>query len=205
MSYSKKEERSVQFSTTRTLILASASPRRKELFERLHVPFTIHTADVDEHSIDMITPEQYVKDVALLKAHAVARKHPGTVVIGADTTVAYDGELLHKPTSAAEAFLHLSKLRGRTHYVLTAVAIIEENGNETVFVEKTAVTFKHVSDALLHAYIATGDPFDKAGGYGIQTDGVFLVERIEGDYLNVVGLPLAALCEQLLSQHILTL
>lgn len=195
----------MQFSTTRTLILASASPRRKELFARLHVPFTIRTADVDEQSVPMMTPEQYVKDVALLKAHAVAKAHPGTVIIGADTTVAYNGQLLHKPSSADEAFTHLSTLRGRTHNVLTAVAIIDEDGHETVFVEKTAVTFKHVSDALLQAYIATGDPFDKAGGYGIQTDGVFLVERIEGDYLNVVGLPLATLCEQLLSQHILTL
>ncbi|MEE1130349.1 MAG: Maf family protein [Caryophanon sp.] len=195
----------MQFHTTRTLILASASPRRKELIERLNVPFSIHTADVDEQSIAVLTPEQYVKDVALLKARAVAQSHHHAVVIGADTTVAQGNTLLHKPVDEAEALAHLQTLRGKTHHVLTAVAIIEEDGRETVFVEKTAVTFKHVSNELLLAYIATGDPFDKAGGYGIQTDGVFLVERIEGDYLNVVGLPLATLCEQLLSQRIITL
>ncbi|OCS94688.1 Maf family protein [Caryophanon latum] len=195
----------MQFQTTRTLILASASPRRKELIERLNVPFSIYTADVDEQSIAVLTPEQYVKDVALLKARAVAKMHQNAVVIGADTTVAQGNTLLHKPADAAEALAHLQALRGKTHHVLTAVAIIEEDGRETVFVEKTAVTFKHVSDELLHAYIATGDPFDKAGGYGIQTDGMFLVERIEGDYLNVVGLPLATVCEQLLSQRIITL
>ncbi|MBS7345165.1 MAG: septum formation protein Maf [Caryophanon sp.] len=195
----------MQFLTEKSIVLASASPRRKELFARLQIPFTIHTADVDEQSIAVLTPEQYVKDVALLKARAVAKQQPNRVIIGADTTVAAGNELLHKPVDAAEALSHLQALRGRTHHVLTAVAIIEEDGRETVFVEKTAVTFKQVSDDLLQAYIATGDPFDKAGGYGIQTDGVFLVERIEGDYLNVVGLPLATLCEQLLSQRIITL
>ena len=124
----------MQFQTTRTLILASASPRRKELIERLNVPFSIHTADVDEQSIAVLTPEQYVKDVALLKARAVAQMHRNAVVIGADTTVAYGNTLLHKPADEAEALAHLQSLRGKTHHVLTAVAIIEEDGRETVFV-----------------------------------------------------------------------
>lgn len=195
----------MQFQTTHQFILASASPRRKELFERLHIPFQIATADVDEQSVTMHTPEQFVKDVALLKTREVAKQYPQAVVIGADTTVVCDHELLHKPTTPQEATQHLQKLRGRAHEVLTAVAIIDEHGTETVFTEKTVVYFKQFSNALMTAYIATGDPFDKAGGYGIQTDGVFLVDRIEGDYLNVVGLPLASLCEQLISQNILKL
>lgn len=195
----------MQFQTTATFILASASPRRKEIFSQFGIPFTIETADVDEQSIAVVSPEQYVRDVALLKARAVAANHPEAVIIGADTTVAFNGILLHKPSGVDEAVTHLTTLRGQQHDVFTAVAIIEPNGTETVIVERTIVQFKQFSDALLHAYIATGDPFDKAGGYGIQTDGMFLVERIEGDYLNVVGLPVASLCEQLVAQQLLTL
>ncbi|WP_397538321.1 Maf family protein [Rummeliibacillus pycnus] len=189
----------MQFHTTKSFILASASPRRKEIFTRLNIPFDIVTSDVEETSVQASKVSQYVKEVALLKARDVAEKAPGKVIIGADTIVAKDNRLLHKPTSHEEAISHLRTLRGEAHDVLTGVAIIEENGEETTFVEKTKVIFKNVSDELLEAYVATGDPFDKAGGYGIQTDGVFLVDRIEGDYLNVVGLPLASLCEQLIS------
>ena len=194
----------MQFHTTKSFILASASPRRKELFGRLNIPFDIVTSDVEETSVQATEVSQYVRDVALLKARDVAKKVPGKVVIGADTIVAKDNQLLHKPTSHDEAMSHLRILRNTAHEVLTAVAIIEENGEETTFVENTKVIFRNVPDELLEAYVATGDPFDKAGGYGIQTDGVFLVDRIEGDYLNVVGLPLATLCEQLITKKIIT-
>lgn len=140
-----------------------------------------------------------------LKARDIARKAPGKVIISADTIVEKDNQLLHKPKSIEEARSHLRSLRGTSHQVLTAVAIIDENGSESTLVEITKVLFKNVTDELIEAYIETGDPFDKAGGYGIQTDGVFLVDRIEGDYLNVVGLPLARLCEQLLEQKLITL
>ncbi|MGG0657036.1 Maf family protein [Rummeliibacillus pycnus] len=195
----------MQFHTTKSFILASASPRRKEIFARLNIPFDIVTSDVEETSVQATEVSEYVKGVALLKARDVAGKTPGKVVIGADTIVAKDNQLLHKPTSHEEAMSHLRTLSDSAHYVLTAVAIIKENGEETTFVEKTKVIFKNVSDELLESYIATGDPFDKAGGYGIQTDGVFLVDRIEGDYLNVVGLPLATLCEQLVSLKLISL
>ncbi|MBK3493808.1 septum formation protein Maf [Viridibacillus sp. YIM B01967] len=195
----------MQFQTTRSFILASASPRRKELFSRLNIPFDIVTSDVEETSVQASEVAQYVTEVALLKARAVAKKTQGYVVIGADTIVAKDNQLLHKPKSSDEAMSHLRTLRSTAHEVLTAVAIIEEDGTETSLVEKTTVIFKNVSDALLEAYVATGDPFDKAGGYGIQTEGVFLVDRIEGDYLNVVGLPLASLCEQLISRKLISL
>ncbi|MFE6168631.1 Maf family protein [Viridibacillus arvi] len=195
----------MQFQTTRSFILASASPRRKELFGRLNIPFEIVTADVEETSVQASEVSQYVTEVALLKARAVAKITPGRLVIGADTIVAKDNQLLHKPKSHDEAMAHLRTLRNTAHEVLTAVAIIEEDGTETTLVEKTTVIFKNVSDALLEAYVATGDPFDKAGGYGIQTEGVFLVDRIEGDYLNVVGLPLASLCEHLIARKLITL
>ncbi|WP_102692122.1 Maf family protein [Rummeliibacillus pycnus] len=195
----------MQFHTSKSFILASASPRRKEIFARLNIPFDIVTSDVEETSVQATEVSQYVKEVALLKARDVAKKVPGRVVVGADTIVAKDNRLLHKPTSHDEAISHLRTLRGTAHEVLTAVAIIEENGEETTFVEKTKVIFKNVSDELIEAYVATGDPFDKAGGYGIQTEGVFLVDRIEGDYLNVVGLPLATLCEHLISLKLISL
>ncbi|MFF3099823.1 Maf family protein [Viridibacillus arvi] len=195
----------MQFQTTRSFILASASPRRKELFGRLNIPFEIVTADVEETSVQASEVSQYVTEVALLKARAVAKISPGRVVIGADTIVAKDNQLLHKPKSHDEAMAHLRTLRNTEHEVLTAVAIIEEDGTESTLVEKTTVIFKNVSDTLLEAYVATGDPFDKAGGYGIQTEGVFLVDRIEGDYLNVVGLPLASLCEHLIARKLITL
>lgn len=195
----------MQFYTAKSFILASSSPRRKEIFERLNIPFEIVSSDVEETSVQASEVTQYVKEVALLKARDVAKKVSGRVIIGADTIVAKDNQLLHKPTSHDEAISHLRTLRGTAHEVLTAVAIIEENGEETTFVEKTKVIFKNASDELLEAYVATGDPFDKAGGYGIQTDGVFLVDRIEGDYLNVVGLPLATLSEQLIMKNIITL
>lgn len=195
----------MQFQTTRSFILASASPRRKELFGRLNIPFEIVTADVEETSVQASEVSQYVTEVALLKARAVAKISPGRVVIGADTIVAKDNQLLHKPKSHDEAMAHLRTLRNTEHEVLTAVAIIEEDGTESTLVEKTTVIFKNVSDALLEAYVATGDPFDKGGGYGIQTEGVFLVNRIEGDYLNVVGLPLASLCEHLIARKLITI
>lgn len=195
----------MQFHTTKSFILASASPRRKEIFERLNIPFEIMTSDVEETGVQASDIEQYVKGVALLKARDVVKKVRGNVIIGADTVVAKDNKLLHKPTSQQEAMSHLHTLCGTSHEVLTAVAIIEENGTETTFVETTKVYFKNVSEELLKSYVATGDPFDKAGGYGIQTDGVFLVDRIEGDYLNVVGLPLASLCEQLVQRKLITL
>lgn len=195
----------MQFHTSKSFILASASPRRKEIFARLNIPFDIVTSDVEETSVQATEVSQYVKEVALLKARDVAKKVPGRVVVGADTIVAKDNRLLHKPTSHDEAISHLRTLRGTAHEVLTAVAIIEENGEKTTFVEKTKVIFKNVSDELIEAYVATGDPFDKAGGYGIQTEGVFLVDRIEGDYLNVVGLPLATLCEHLISLKLISL
>lgn len=187
------------------IVLASASPRRKELLRLLGFSFDIVTSDVEETSVQLVSPQQYVRDVALLKARDVAKKCAGKTIIGADTIVVYEQELLHKPKSREEAIAHLQKLVNNRHQVMTAVAIIEAGGTETTFVEETTVQFKNVSPALIEAYVNSGDPFDKAGGYGIQTSGALLVDRIEGDYNNVVGLPLATLTENLLTLHLLKL
>lgn len=195
----------MNFKTQESFVLASASPRRKELFEILGLDFKIVTSDVEETSVEFENDMQYVRDVALLKTRDIANKMDGHTIIGADTIVSFEGRLLHKPKTHEEAILHLHALRGQTHAVLTAVAIIDKDGNENTLVEKTIVRFKQVSDALIEAYVSSGDPFDKAGGYGIQTSGALLVDQIEGDYNNVVGLPIASLAEQLLTLNLITI
>lgn len=188
--------------TNHKLILASASPRRKELLGMLALPFEVMTSEVEEKSVQAETMQDYVKGVALLKTRDVAKKASEATIIGADTIVVYDNELLHKPKSREEALSHLQRLSDNKHVVMTAVAIIEPSGQETVFVEETTVVFHQLTQKLIEAYVDSGDPFDKAGGYGIQTIGTLLVKRIEGDYNNVVGLPLAALFSQLVDLQI---
>lgn len=193
----------MKFTTTHELVLASSSPRRKELFSMLKVPFQIVTSEVEETIIQEEDVRDYVREVARLKTRHVANKVPGKTVIGADTIVVFNDSLLHKPKTRAEAISHLQQLSGNCHSVLTAVSILEPTGKETTFVEETVVVFKELSFALVEAYVDSGDPFDKAGGYGIQTLGALFVEGIEGDYNNVVGLPLASLFEKLMERGII--
>ena len=189
----------MNFTSKEAFILASASPRRKELFSLLGIPFTIVTSNVEETSIKENSATKYVEQVALLKTRDVAQHHEGKVIIGADTIVSIQDELLHKPKSKEEAYAHLRKLSGQVHEVMTAVAIILPNGQEHTFVEKTAVHFREIDERLIDAYIASNSPYDKAGGYGIQEDGALFVKKIDGDYNNVVGLPIAAVVDKLLS------
>ncbi|QCR33032.1 nucleoside triphosphate pyrophosphatase [Lysinibacillus sp. SGAir0095] len=195
----------MNFKTNQHLVLASASPRRKELFSKLGVPFEVIASDVEETSVQAKTMDEYVQEVALLKARDVATKGKGKTIIGADTVVVFEDTLLHKPKDKEEAISHLTRLSENAHQVMTAVVIIQPDGREDVFVEKTKVFFKKLKRELIESYIETGDPFDKAGGYGIQTDGVLFVDHIVGDYNNVVGLPLASLFEKLLALNILKL
>lgn len=188
--------------TNHKLVLASASPRRKELLNMLALPFEVLTSEVEETSVQAHTMQDYVKGAALLKTRDVAKKAANATIIGADTIVVYNQELLHKPKTREEAISHLLRLSNNKHSVMTAVAIIEPNGKETTFVEETTVVFHRLSQELIEAYVDSGDPFDKAGGYGIQTIGTLLVKRIEGDYNNVVGLPLATLFSQLVDLQI---
>lgn len=189
----------MNFTTKEAFVLASASPRRKELFSILGLPFEIVTSDVEETSVVADSATTYVEEVALLKARDVAQYNEGKVVIGADTIVSFNDKLLHKPKNEKEAYNHLRTLSGQVHEVMTAVAIVLPDGTEHTFVEKTAVHFREIDERLMDAYIASGDPFDKAGGYGIQTDGALFVQKIDGDYNNVVGLPIASLVDKLLS------
>ncbi|WP_084050853.1 Maf family nucleotide pyrophosphatase [Deinococcus hopiensis] len=170
------------------MILASGSPRRRELLGNLGVPFRVLVSGEAEDSPER-DPERLAGELAGLKARAVARQHPQTVVIAADTVVATGGELLGKPEDEAENAAFLHRLSGQTHQVYTGVTVIVA-GQETGGVERTDVTFRSLTDAEIHHYARTGEGLDKAGGYGIQALGMALVARVDGDYSNVVGFPL---------------
>lgn len=168
-----------------TLVLASSSPRRRQLLEMLGLPIVVQPAHVQEIPLPREQPEAYARRLARDKARAV----PGALVLGADTIVVLDGEILEKPADADHAVAMLSRLQGRTHEVITAVCLVA-NGSEQVLADRTAVTMRPVDEALLRAYVATGEPLDKAGSYGIQGPGAALIERVEGDFFSVMGLPI---------------
>ena len=174
-------------------VLASASPRRKELLAELVDGFEICPSNADENITSYTSPEDLVKQLATLKASEVAFRpeYEGKMVIGSDTVVAYEGEVLGKPKDKADAFRMLKMLSGRAHAVYTGVCFARRFGEECTFdtqAAKTDVYFEDLSDEWIHAYIAGGSPMDKAGAYGIQDGG--LVKKIEGSYTNVVGFPL---------------
>ncbi len=178
------------------LILASGSPRRRDILQEQGLSFTVFTADFDEHSVSLADPEQGVQQLALGKAKAAMEKWRNegrpltedTVFLGADTIVVSDGIPMGKPADKEDAFATLKRLSGKAHQVYTGVALCRPAQTEC-FAVKTDVYFKPLSEEVIQAYIATGEPMDKAGSYGIQGLGGELVEKIDGDYLNVVGLP----------------
>lgn len=178
------------------LVLASASPRRRELLTRVGVRHAVRVADVDESTRPGEAPAAYVERLARAKALAVMPQAGGLPVLGADTTVVLDGDILGKPADAADAARLLRRLAGREHRVLTAVAV--RAGERCLSrLSETRVWFRALDDATVARYVATGEPMDKAGGYGIQGFGAALVARIDGSYSGVVGLPLAETCELL--------
>jgi septum formation protein len=173
------------------LILASASPRRRELLGRLGIPFRVIPSDVTEAARAGESPAAYALRVAREKALDVAHRHPGCWVLGADTIVTVDGQILGKPRDAADGHRMLTLLSGRAHQVMTAFVLVGRTG--TVFASQVVtsqVAFRPLTDEQIHAYLATGEPFDKAGAYAVQGRGATLVERVEGSYTNVVGLPM---------------
>lgn len=167
------------------LVLASASPRRRQLLASAGVAFEVRPADLDEAVLAGEAPRAYARRVAVDKARAV----PGDPVLAADTVVDLEGRVLGKPAHAAEARAILAALSGRTHRVHTAVAL-RRGERVHARVCTTAVTFRRLSADEIAAYVQTGEPFDKAGGYGIQGHGGALVDRVRGSYTNVIGLPL---------------
>ena len=180
------------------IILASQSPRRKELLERMGIrTFTVMDSGVDEHEEELLPPEELVCRLSERKAEAVAQRAPaGAVVIAADTVVSLDGAILGKPADKLEAFRMLSTLSGARHQVHTGVTVMRD-GEKQIEHETTDVTFRELSEEEIEHYLATGEPMDKAGAYGIQGYGALLVERIEGDYYNVMGLPVCRLGQML--------
>ncbi|MDC3415674.1 Maf family protein [Aquibacillus salsiterrae] len=171
------------------LILASGSPRRKELLEQVSFRFEVLTTDVDESTVIESDPETLVKKLAYRKGEAVTIQDD-QVVLTADTVVSFDGQILTKPATVDEAVSMLTKLNGKQHDVWTAVRI-KSVKKDVLITQSTSVEFWNVPQKVIDAYVGTGDPFDKAGGYGIQTAGALFVKQIEGDYYNVVGLPLS--------------
>ncbi len=172
------------------LILASASPRRKEILSNAGFSFDIIPSDADENTDQSLGDEETVKELAKRKAQHILCRYPDRVVFGCDTVVAVDGKILGKPENDEDAFHMLKMLSGKTHRVSTGVCVISAD-KEVCFCDTTEVTFYQLSDETIKSYIATGECSDKAGAYGIQGYGSVLVKEIKGDYFSVMGLPVA--------------
>lgn len=180
------------------IILASNSPRRKELLRQIGVDFTSDPADVDERMLSGETPEAYAIRVALDKARVAAGRAKSGIVIGADTIVVLDNTVFGKPADAQDAERMLLALSGRMHRVITGLAMMDiVTAKVLTRASVTRVWFRNITRNEIIAYVKSGEPLDKAGAYGIQEKGALLVERIEGCYFNVVGLPLSLLGEML--------
>ncbi|HEX7317172.1 MAG TPA: Maf family protein [Pyrinomonadaceae bacterium] len=178
------------------LILASSSPRRKEILTAVGWPFETHAAGVDETRLAGEGPEEFVTRLARAKAEAVAGTRLFGLVLGADTTVLVDGEILEKPRDPEDARRMLRALSGRWHEVLTGVALVRaETGRSTVGLERTRVRFAETGDDEIDWHVLTGDVLDKAGAYAIQGRAALFIEAIDGDYWNVVGLPVRLVYE----------
>ena len=173
------------------LILASQSPRRKELLGLFGIPFTVRVADIDETMNPALSPDVAVAQISRKKAYAVARQ-ADDVLIAADTIVVVEGKILGKPRSSQEAVEMLQLLSGRDHQVMTGVTVLCHD-KEAVFTEVTDLHFRELSDSEILRYVHSGEPMDKAGAYGIQGGAALFCEKMAGDYYNVMGLPVCRL------------
>lgn len=174
--------------TAPLVILASQSPRRRELLTLVGIPHVVRPADIDERYLAGEEPAAHAERLARGKAAVIATDEPDAVVIGSDTIVVVDGDVLGKPRDEHHAAQMLRRLANRSHTVMTAIAV-RWRGVERSAVEQVTVTFGPLDDAMIRAYIATGEPMDKAGAYGIQGYGATIVTRVDGDYFSVMGLP----------------
>lgn len=191
--------RTADSASTISVVLASQSPRRRDLLTLIGIPHTVAPADIDETALPGEQPVPHAERLARTKAETIAARQPGSVVIGSDTIVVIDGRILGKPTDTEDAAHMLSLLSGRTHTVFTAVAVAH-GGRVVSGVEEVRVTFRPLSAETIAGYIATREPMDKAGAYGIQGYGAAIIERIDGDFFAVMGLPIGrmlALCESI--------
>ncbi len=193
------------FSTDRDVILASASPRRQSFLKELGLRFAVEPAAIDETPLPGEAAEAFVRRMAAGKAESISGLHPEAVVIGADTVISHQGEILGKPATQAEALAILQKLQGTSHIVLTALGLHCKEGNlATTVIGATTVTFGRFPTEVLEAYIRTGEPMDKAGAYAIQGRGGFLIEKINGSCSTVIGLPMNELITLLLSHGVIS-
>ncbi|MBW2653676.1 MAG: septum formation inhibitor Maf [Deltaproteobacteria bacterium] len=189
---------------TEKLILASKSPRRKKLLEQIGIKIEIFPSNINEEAILIKNPEEHVKELSFLKAQNTALSHPEAWVLGADTIVVVQNQILGKPQSKTDAIAMLNKLNNCEHSVYTAFCVIHQKTNSMVVKSiETKVHFKYLTDQEILWYVGTGEPFDKAGAYGIQGIGAFLVKRISGSYSNVVGLPVCEVVETLINLNII--
>lgn len=172
-----------------TLILASASPRRRELLSLTGLPFTVDAPDVNESCT--LPPREAVKELSRRKALAAANLHPGCVILAADTLVSVDEQALGKPQDAEDAFRMLHSLSGRWHQVYTGVTVVDADGTLRCEADVTDVHFETMSDEAIHGYIATGEPMDKAGAYAVQGIAGLWIDELRGSHTNVIGLPMA--------------
>lgn len=180
------------------IILASGSPRRHQLLKMIGLPHQVVSADVDEDIVMDVVPADFAMHLSSIKAREVASRTHFDLLIAADTIVVLNDEILGKPRDPFDAHQILRKLSGNMHEVITAVTLINASGDQLTFHESTHVTFEDLSDQEIEFYIQTGSPMDKAGAYGIQDDlGSLFVKRIDGDYYNVVGLPIQSLYRHL--------
>ncbi len=183
------------------LILASGSPRRSEILTSVGWDFEKHVADIDETEFPGESPEDYVVRLAREKAEAVAGNFPDRIILGADTTVVIDGQILAKPVDLDDARRMLRMLSGNWHVVLTGVAVIKD-GITRSDIQSTRVKFASMSDAEINHLATLGDPLDKAGAYAVQAQAALFIEGIEGDYWNVVGLPISLVYRLVLQQPV---
>ena len=171
------------------IILASGSPRRAEILNSVGWEFTKDVPDIDETELPGEAPDKYVQRLAKTKGKTVAARHPGELVLAADTTVVINDAIIGKPTDLDDARRMLKMLSGKSHDVLTGVALIK-NGTAQIAIQRTGVKFAELTGAEINFLAETGDPLDKAGAYAVQAQAALFIERIEGDYWNVVGLPI---------------
>jgi septum formation protein len=182
----------------RKIVLASASPRRKELLQKIGLKFEVDASNCAEEIDPAMEPDEIVRRISVAKAKAVASRHKDAVIIAADTIGVLGKKLLGKPNTAAEARKMLAQISGKSHDVITGFTVLDTATHKIISgTVNTRVYIKKLTPQEIEAYVATGESLDKAGAYGIQGLGAVIVERIDGDYYNVVGLPLSALVEVL--------
>ncbi len=182
----------------KTIILASSSPRRKEILEKTGLPFIIDPSNSDEDMTQNLEPKDLAKALSLAKAKDVAKRHKNAIVIGADSIITLNGKVLGKPHTEERAIEMLTELSGSIHSAITGYTIIDTDSGKIVSdAVETKIYFRKLTQDEIKNYVATGKPLDKAGAYAIQGKGALFVEKIEGDYYNIMGLPLSAVVEKL--------